>query len=287
MLQRFNSGLMVGISAIYPLVMSAQSTVTVSSKIPGSSLTGKNLTAFAITEDKHATVDRKFVLQEINGELPVVVCSAKPEVAASINNYLYESLVADELDGVYGDEEPNGDEEFAAPALDISTDSDSASMASTNLRIYGELDFYGVANSQSLVGLTVFYETNSGLGISKNPLYTERNHYIFDANSGAAVSFDVLARLLNFTSDGLQERISSAYSFAVEEALKQPCLIENTDMAGLLKLNQQLRKSDFQADEFVRSVPVYLKNELLVFDRPLLPDAYKACDPMGVVIPLK
>jgi hypothetical protein len=160
-------------------------------------------------------------------------------------------------------------------------------MASTNLRIYGELDFYGVANSQSLVGLTVFYETNSGLGISKNPLYTERNHYIFDANSGAAVSFDVLARLLNFTSDGLLERISSAYSFAVEEALKQPCLIENTDMAGLLKLNQQLRKSDFQVDEFVRSVPVYLKNELLVFDRPLLPDAYKACDPMGVVIPLK
>lgn len=284
MLQRINSGLIFGISAIYPIFIQAQTVAAVGGKSATNASATKNLVIYSLTEDKHSTVDKKFILQEIKGELPVVVCNTKPEVAAAINNYLYESLVADELDGVYGDEEI--DESLVSPELETtpSLDSSTADISNTDLTITGELDFYGILGNKTLLGLTVFYETKLVTGSVKNPLYVERNHYLFDASTGEAISFDLLSKLLNVTPDVLQQRISSAYRFAVDEALKQPCLVENTDMAGLLKLNQQLRKSDFLADEFVRSIPVYLRGNSVVFDRPVLPDAYKACDPMGIVM---
>lgn len=285
MLQRLNSGLILGISAMCPLFVFGQTPTLTVGKTTSRNNSAKNVVVFSFTDDKHSTEDKRFLLQEIKGELPILVCNSKPEVAAAINNYLYESLVADELDGVYGDEEI--DESLVSPELasNSAPDSSTEEVSNTNLSISGEFDFYGVLGTRTLLGLTVFFLTEKVTGSVKNPLYVEeRNHYLFDATTGEAISFDLLTKLLSVTPEAMQQRISTAYSFAVDEALKQPCLIENTDMAGLLKLNQQLRKSDLLADEFVRSIPVYLRGNSLVFDRPVLPDAYKACDPMGIVM---
>lgn len=285
MFERFNSGLILGISAILPVCIQAQPTAALGGRVASNSNRTKSVVVYSLADDKHSTADKKFIFQEIKGELPVVVCNSKPEVAAAINNYLYESLVADELDGVYGDEEI--DESLVSPELESNSapDSSTEEVNNTNLSISGEFDFYGVIGNRTLLGLTVFFLTEKVTGSVKNPVYVEeRNHYMFDANTGEAISFELLTKLLSVTPEAMQQRISTAYSFAVDEALKQPCLVENTDMAGLLKLNQQLRKSDLLADEFVRSIPVYLRGNSLVFDRPVLPDAYKTCDPMGIVM---
>jgi len=271
-----------------PVFLDAQALGSAQSKSTTPGLSGKNVTVFSVSEDRHSTADKKIVLQEIRGELPLVVCNSNPAMAAAINNYLFESLVAEELDGVYGDDDPISEELAVNDGVAETATSDSGVVSASELWIFGELDFYGTVGGKTLLGITVFYESSHATDVEhKNPLYSERNHFLFDANTGAPIGFEQLAKLLNIPINGLQETIANSYSIAVEEALKQPCLIENTDMAGLLKLNQHLRKTDFQADEFVRSIPVYLQNGAIIFDRPILPDAYKACDPMGVIIPLK
>jgi hypothetical protein len=202
---------------------------------------------------------------------------------------LYESLVAEELEEVYGDEEiPVNSEDESPKGLELAGElGDSSVVGMTeDLTIRGELDFYGVLNGQAVIGITVFYESTGPISAGKNAFNSERNHFIFNANTGMPIAFSALAKLLGYSPEVLEKKIVSDYSTAVDLALQQPCLLENLDMAGLLKLNQTITKTDLLPDDYVRSVPVYLKDKFLIFDRPVLPNGFKSCDPMGVKIPL-
>ena len=251
---------------------------------------GSGKPMYSIANDAHSTTDKKFVLQEIPGELPILVSNQHPEIAALINNYLYESLVAEELEEVYGDEDlPNGVED-EAPNLSVVgeelRDSADRGNAAEDLIIRGELDFYGQLNGQNILGLTIFFESASPISTGKNTYNSERNHFLFNAGTGMPISFLMLSKLLNYNPEVLEKKIMTDYATAVDVALQQPCLLEHADMAGLLKLNRNLSKMDLLPDDYVRSVPVYLRDKFLIFDRPILPNSFKSCDPMGIKIPV-